>query len=73
MSFLIFILLLFLAFKAAGFLFDLCGAVLGTLISLTGYALLGIFAAAVLGMTLYVLPLLVLAGLGAAVKAVVNG
>jgi hypothetical protein len=65
MSILLTILFVVLFFRITGFLLGICGRILGGLLSLVGYTLIGLFAIAVLGLAFYTLPLVLLAGIGA--------
>ena len=63
----IFFIVLF--FKLTGLFFRICGRILGIMLSLAGYALIGIFAIAILGIALKAIPLLLLIGIGATAVA----
>ena len=54
-----------------GLLFRIAGSIAGAVLSLIGYAVIGMIAISLFSMTLYALPLVLLAGLGAtAVRAI---
>ena len=65
------ILSLYLFFMLTGLLFRIAGSIAGAVLSLIGYAVIGMIAISLFSMTLYALPLVLLAGLGAtAVRAI---
>jgi len=69
MGILLTIFFIVLFFKLTVLFFRICGRILGIMLSLAGYALIGIFAIAILGIALKAIPLLLLIGIGATAVA----
>lgn len=71
MGILLTILSLYLFFMLTGLLFHIAGSIASAILSLIGYAVIGMIAISLFSMTMYALPLILLAGLGAtAVRAI---
>ena len=62
-SLLIVIGILALMFKATGFCFRLCGKLLGIMFSVIGYLFLGGLSVGVFGIALFIIPVIVIAGI----------
>ena len=69
MGILLTIFFIVLFFKLTVLFFRICGRILGIMLSLAVYALIGIFAIAILGIALKAIPLLLLIGIGATAVA----
>ena len=67
MGILLTILLLYLFFMLTGFIFRIVGSIAGAILSLIGYAVIGMIAISLFSTTMYALPLILLVGLGATV------
>ncbi|MCI6699662.1 MAG: hypothetical protein MR488_10965 [Lachnospiraceae bacterium] len=65
MGILLTILSLYLFFMLTGLLFRIAGSIAGAVLSLMGYAVIGMIAISLFSMTMYALPLVLLVGLGA--------
>jgi len=72
MGILLTILFLFLFFKFTGFLFRISGRIIGTILSLVGYAVIGMIVISLLGIAFRILPLILLIGIGATVFAAIR-
>ena len=72
MGILLTILFLFLFFKFTGFLFRISGRIIGTILSLVGYAAIGMIVIFLLGIAFRILPLILLIGIGATVFAAIR-
>ena len=72
MGILLTILFLFLFFKFTGFLFRISGRIIGTILSLIGYAIIGMIVIFLLGIAFRILPLILLIGIGATVLAAIR-
>lgn len=72
MGILLTILFLFLFFKFTGFLFRISGRIIGTILSLVGYAVIGMIVISLLGIAFCILPLILLIGIGATVLAAIR-
>ena len=72
MGILLTILFLFLFFKFTGFLFRISGRIIGTILSLVGYAAIGMIVISLLGIAFCILPLILLIGIGATVFAAIR-
>ena len=72
MGILLTILFLFLFFKFTGFLFRISGRIIGTILSLVGYAAIGMIVISLLGIAFRILPLILLIGIGATVFAAIR-
>lgn len=72
MGILLTILFLFLFFKFTGFLFRISGRIIGTILSLIGYAIIGMIVIFLLGIAFRILPLILLIGIGATVFAAIR-
>ena len=71
MGILLTIISLYLFFMFTGFIFRIGGSIAGAILSLIGYAVIGMIAISLFSMTMYALPLILLVGLGAtAVRAI---
>ena len=67
MGILLTILSLYLFFMFTGLIFRIGGSIAGAILSLIGYAVIGMIAISLFSMTMYALPLILLVGLGATV------
>ena len=67
MGILLTILSLYLFFMLSGFILCIGGSIAGAILSLIGYAVLGMIAISLFSLTMYALPLILLVGLGATV------
>lgn len=63
LNFLLVILFCALLFRFTGFLLGLLGRVLGSVLGLIGFVVLGILAVSILGIGLFILPVLLVAGI----------
>ena len=72
MGILLTILFLFLFFKFTGFLFRISGRIIGTILSLVGYAVIGMIVISLLGIAFRILPLILLIEIGATVFAAIR-
>ena len=72
MGILMTILFLFLFFLFTGFLFRISGRIIGTILSLVGYAVIGMIVISLLGIAFRILPLILLIGIGATVFAAIR-
>ena len=66
------ILLLVLVFKLSWFLLKLCGAILGSFLSVIGFVLLGLIAVP-LGIVILSIPVLAVVGLIAIISGIIRG
>ena len=69
MGILLLILCMVLFFKFIGFLFRITGEIIGGIFSLVGFAVIGVIAVAVLGITLRALPVILILGIIAIIFA----
>ncbi len=60
---LVIILVMYLLFKATGFMFGIMGKVFGGILGLIGYAILGVLAVSVFGLALFAIPIILVIGL----------
>ena len=72
MGILLTILFVILFFKLTGLFFRVCGKLLGIILSLFGYAFIGMLAIAVLGVAMNALPILALVCIAAIIVAAVR-
>ena len=69
MGILLLILCMVLFFKFIGFLLRITGKIIGGIFSLVGFAVIGVIAVAVLGITLRALPVILILGIIAIIFA----
>ena len=72
MGILLTILFVVVFFKLAGLFFRVCGKLLGIVLSLFGYVLIGMLAIAALGVAMNAIPILALVCIGAIIAAAVK-
>ena len=69
LSLLIMILIMAGLFKFTGFLFHIVGKVLGGILGIIGWLILGVIAVSILGLALYIVPIVLIVGVVALVAA----
>lgn len=69
LSFLIVILVMVVLFKVTGFMFRIAGKLLGGILGIIGWLILGGLAISVFGLALFVLPIILIVGIVALIVA----
>ncbi len=69
LSFLIVILVMVVLFKVTGFMFHIAGKLLGGILGIIGWLILGGLAISVFGLALFVLPIILIVGIVALIVA----
>ena len=69
LSFLIVVLVMVVLFKVTGFMFRIAGKLLGGILGIIGWLILGGLAISVFGLALFVLPIILIVGIVALIVA----
>ena len=72
MTFIIFILVMYLLFKITGFMLGIFGRLLGGIFGLIGYLILGVLAVTACGLAVFALPIIIVIGIAAVTTALVK-